>query len=637
MADYSVDIAIAVKGAKELKAVRSQTSALSREINTLNKLANKQSKTLPNSFNTLNKTLSKAKGNLNKVALGTERYFRSISDVLDKEERLNAAYKKQQTDFKVIQRLKSKGLTINKQNIQLVRDELAAEIKLARAKKKTAQANMEKGKSGIKLNALRGLGGAVGSGIIGGGFPLLFGQGPTAAIGGALGGVAGGALSAIPGMGQFGFALSIAGTAIGSALDELTKALAKPTENIETLVTKLGLANTETGDLVLRMNELGMTSDASALLLNKFAEEFGLTQEQIKENTERMNEFNNEINLFGTSLLNLTSKVIGPLIEELNNLIQGKKPEGTSRNLTGVVDFFTANAFDLDKRGSLFDEFFSPTGDKFRNPFNRANDPLDFNLNPNNLDPDDSKDKAKIATRRQFEVKELEPLKQALELEQKRLTTSTKDLNILKEKFELDNLNNELKLLESQRTSEVNQKLEDKIEKLKIVRDTQQQIFDNAKALADPFRELSNIIAQDIGNGIKGLIKGTQSLNDLLLNVVNKIGDAFLNAAIFGNFGGGSVTGGLLGILGFANGGRPPVGRASIVGERGPELFVPDRAGTIIPNNAMGGAMNVVVNVDASGSSVEGDEEQANAFGSAIATAIQSELIKQKRPGGLLA
>jgi len=637
VADYSVDIAIAVKGAKELKAVRSQTSALSREINTLNKLANKQSKTLPNSFNTLNKTLSKAKGNLNKVALGTERYFRSISDVLDKEERLNAAYKKQQTDFKVIQRLKSKGLTINKQNIQLVRDELAAEIKLARAKKKTAQANMEKGKSGIKLNALRGLGGAVGSGIIGGGFPLLFGQGPTAAIGGALGGVAGGALSAIPGMGQFGFALSIAGTTIGSALDELTKALAKPTENIETLVTKLGLANTETGDLVLRMNELGMTSDASALLLNKFAEEFGLTQDQIKENTDKMNDFNNQINLLGTSLTLLVSDVLGPLITELNNLIQGKKPEGTSRNLLGIADFFTANAFDLDKRGSLFDEFFSPTGDKFRNPFNRANDPLNFNLNASNLDLDDTDNKAKKKTRLRFEEKELLPLKQALELEQKRLTTSTEDLNVLKEKFELENLNNELKFLESQKTDEVNQQLEDKIAKLKIVRDTQQQIFDNAKALADPFRELSNIIAQDIGNGIKGLIKGTQSLNDLLLNVVNKIGDAFLNAAIFGNFGGGSVTGGLLGILGFANGGRPPVGRASIVGERGPELFVPDRAGTIIPNNAMGGAMNVVVNVDASGSSVEGDEEQANAFGSAIATAIQSELIKQKRPGGLLA
>ena len=86
----------------------------------------------------------------------------------------------------------------------------------------------------------------------------------------------------------------------------------------------------------------------------------------------------------------------------------------------------------------------------------------------------------------------------------------------------------------------------------------------------------------------------------------------------------------------FANGGRPPVGRASIVGERGPELFVPDRAGTIIPNNAIGGAMNVVVNVDASGSSVEGDEQSANEFGEQIAAAVQAVIINEKRVGGLL-
>ena len=88
---------------------------------------------------------------------------------------------------------------------------------------------------------------------------------------------------------------------------------------------------------------------------------------------------------------------------------------------------------------------------------------------------------------------------------------------------------------------------------------------------------------------------------------------------------------------GFADGGRPPVGRASIVGERGPELFVPDRAGTIVPNNAMGGSTNIVVNVDASGSSVEGDEQQARELGRLISVAVQSELIQQKRPGGLLA
>jgi len=45
---------------------------------------------------------------------------------------------------------------------------------------------------------------------------------------------------------------------------------------------------------------------------------------------------------------------------------------------------------------------------------------------------------------------------------------------------------------------------------------------------------------------------------------------------------------------------------------------------------------NIVVNVDASGSSVEGDQQGAGKLGRVIAVAIQSELIKQKRPGGLL-
>lgn len=47
----------------------------------------------------------------------------------------------------------------------------------------------------------------------------------------------------------------------------------------------------------------------------------------------------------------------------------------------------------------------------------------------------------------------------------------------------------------------------------------------------------------------------------------------------------------------FADGGRPPMGKASVVGERGPELFVPDSAGTIIPNGAMGGGGTTIAPV----------------------------------------
>ena len=47
---------------------------------------------------------------------------------------------------------------------------------------------------------------------------------------------------------------------------------------------------------------------------------------------------------------------------------------------------------------------------------------------------------------------------------------------------------------------------------------------------------------------------------------------------------------------GFADGGRPPVGRPSIVGEKGAELFVPDQAGTIVPNDKLGMGKPVTVN-----------------------------------------
>ena len=46
---------------------------------------------------------------------------------------------------------------------------------------------------------------------------------------------------------------------------------------------------------------------------------------------------------------------------------------------------------------------------------------------------------------------------------------------------------------------------------------------------------------------------------------------------------------------------------------------------------------NVVVNVDASGSNVEGNDNKAKELGLVISAAVQSEIIEQKRPGGLLA
>jgi hypothetical protein len=66
------------------------------------------------------------------------------------------------------------------------------------------------------------------------------------------------------------------------------------------------------------------------------------------------------------------------------------------------------------------------------------------------------------------------------------------------------------------------------------------------------------------------------------------IGSAVSKAA--GGIGGfiGKIAGIASG-LGFAGGGMPPVGMASLVGENGPELFVPHTAGTVVPNGGFGG------------------------------------------------
>ena len=77
-----------------------------------------------------------------------------------------------------------------------------------------------------------------------------------------------------------------------------------------------------------------------------------------------------------------------------------------------------------------------------------------------------------------------------------------------------------------------------------------------------------------------------------------------------------------------------------LMGEAGPEAIMPLRRGRdgrlgVQAANG-GGAVSVTVNVDAAGSNVQGDGNQANQLGKAIGIAVQQELIKQKRPGGLL-
>lgn len=178
-------------------------------------------------------------------------------------------------------------------------------------------------------------------------------------------------------------------------------------------------------------------------------------------------------------------------------------------------------------------------------------------------------------------------------------------------------------------------------------------------------------IGDAFGTSFKGIIDGSQTAQQALAGFFQSVANSFLDMAAkiiaewikmtilnsilsifpgFGNAGKGlsnlnapvSINNplGNLGSIGGsyrAAGGPVSANTPYIVGEKGPELFMPRNSGTIIPNNAMGGgSTNVVVNVDASGSNVQGDQPQAKQLGLAVSAAVQAELVKQQRPGGLL-
>lgn len=130
---------------------------------------------------------------------------------------------------------------------------------------------------------------AISEGLIGGAFPLLFGQGLGSSIFGGLGGAAGGFAG-----GGLGFGLSLIGTAIGTAVDEaenLDKALVKvnagvkgvgsTSGDVEKLASSLGIAKEEAVKLLDQFKQFG-----SAKIRSDVASVFGGGREAIFEKLE---------------------------------------------------------------------------------------------------------------------------------------------------------------------------------------------------------------------------------------------------------------------------------------------------------------------------------------------------------------
>jgi len=149
--------------------------------------------------------------------------------------------------------------------------------------------------------------------------------------------------------------------------------------------------------------------------------------------------------------------------------------------------------------------------------------------------------------------------------------------------------------------------------------DAMQQMVDNFDAKVQNVKDTLTGFALDVGFAFSDAFAqmavsgelSLKNLGNLFLDLIKMMGkmliQALIMSAIFSALGvapaGGAFAGQglstfkqtMLGMMGgtFANGGQPPLGKISLVGERGPELFVPNQSGTIIPNHALGGGMAI--------------------------------------------
>ena len=175
-------------------------------------------------------------------------------------------------------------------------------------------------------------------------------------------------------------------------------------------------------------------------------------------------------------------------------------------------------------------------------------------------------------------------------------------------------------------------------------------------------KELSNQMSRGISNFLFGdknmetYQRGAEIIRQAHIDGIQqgmgtKVGDITTGSDDTGFFGKTMNFLGTFGsFFGFAKGGITPVYAASGGMFKGPksgypamlhgnEAVVPLPDGRSIPvSGGMGGNVNVSVNMTTGETSTtSNDAEQMNAIGQSIAQAVQNELERQQRPGGMLA
>ena len=568
------------------------------------------------------------------------------------QSKLDRALKKTEQLDKKVDLLNKRGIKGISSAVKILNQELAIKNKILKADQAILNVRTKQIKANQKNAATQpvprtrggggfgggGLGGpGLNSAIISGVFPLLFGQGPFAALGGATGGFFGGKFGGQMG----GFAGGLAGTAIATgiqsgvtAIGELGQAMNRLNPDITKLTEKMGILGTTEQK---RLQIIEQTEGKQAALnaaLEMMGDKIGdQNVEELKKFGETFQELTNSTVLFFTrvqaqvaKLLNLTigdredrsvqrrtSQFLqqnpnAPAFRDINQQIADLETQKSGAGKGGVKDIQDQiNALQAQKREIAETVILEKDKDKIRSNTNKL-----ITAGLGDLRKENELNRAIIAGKEEEFL-----LNQAVEDFVKSTNLEMEKLNTL----QLERIKNDIT---------INQGLKDQA--------------DAAQELAEKFDKIGESIEKSIVGNLTDAVMGTQSLGQAAVNVLNtlkrKIIEVQIEQAVSGI---GKGIGGFLGKIftGKANGGPVSAGGAYLVGEKGPEILqMGSRGGNIIPNNAIGGGNTtnnmITVNVDASGTSVQGNGSEADQLGGLIATIVQATIIDEQRAGGLL-
>jgi len=454
---------------------------------------------------------------------------------------------------------------------------------------------------------------ALTSGLISGAFPLLFGQGPLGGAAGFAGGFAGTKLGGKMG----GFAGGLVATAVLQqlttaiqGLNELGRALEPFTLNIDKINQSLGLVNTPTGEYLKLLEKTQGTQAAFNAAMSEMEKVVG------KDGVEALRAFGEGTKRLQSIFSRFLTKVAAIAAKALNLSAAGETDPSKITGFTRLSLLSDAKENDDPRLKPLFESLSGRMKDKDRREIQNKIIAIQLEKEQNDL--------LKLQKLQYEELKS--SVKKKNEFLNDSITLGGREAEIQEKLAEFDEKAIKAKGGILDITSEQHKAERDLYEDALRLQEELQRIDTLYKGIA-------STVQSGLVDAIDGAITGTMTLGEVASSVFGSIRRQLID------FGATSLLRSIPGIGGFfADGGVTKPNKSYIVGERGPELFTPGVTGRVTPNHEMGGSStNIVVNVDASGSSVEGDEDRGRELGRMISVAIQSELIQQKRPGGLLA